>query len=183
MQLRRNIIIGLDPGTNNFGFSVMKFVRGRPVILETGLLTNTVNYLTNDVFLQLARKFCRVVKYLIEKWGPFRIIVERFINRGRFFAALVEKISIMIGMIERICRRYKVHLLLVTAAAWKNQFHRTVPSELKLIYKQFKPLPPHCIDSALLSMYGYTKIDTYRYFRVRLLHRIKRKWQTSTPNA
>jgi Holliday junction resolvasome RuvABC endonuclease subunit len=181
--MAHSIIIGFDPGINNFGYAVVKFTNHRPKILDFDLLASTVKELTNDVFLIQCQAFALLVKSIIKKYGPKRLIMERFINRGRFFAALVEKISVMIGIAQQICSKAKVTLLVVTSASWKNAFQRETKQDLKVIYKTYKPLPPHCIDSLLLTLYGYTKLNSYTDFNFKLLRRARRKWLRLMQNA
>jgi len=177
------IIIGLDPGKHNFGVAVVRFRHNRaPKLLTTFLLRESVQSLLHEDFHQACDLLRRSMRQLLREHRPKRVIIERFLNRGRFFGGLTELVSVMIGIIWSVGRQLRVPVVLTTAAAWKNKFQRERQVKLADIYKAVKPLPPHCLDAALLAVYGYSRQYNYGELNLqRFLRRERQRWQRGKP--
>lgn len=172
-------VIGLDPGKNNFGVGVVRFsAKHKPKIIYSTMLTAAIKSLLHGDFHIACQLFRQAVRELIIKFRPWRIIVERFLTRFRGFGNTGELIGVMIGIIWGLAKRYKIQLILTTAASWKNQFHRDTNVQLKDLYKAAtRPIPVHCIDASLIALYGYSKVETYRQLNVtKFFYRERQRW-------
>jgi len=164
-------LLTFDPGTKNFGVSATSIVKGRPEILHLGLLKNPITDLKNGEREIQEYAFTREVLKLIRLYQPSTIVIERFQNRGRGMGALVEKVSYMIGLLARICRKNNIQLILYVASQWKNDIKRKTGKKMEEYYKHVKPNPPHVLDAFLLGMY-YAQVP----FHMKYLKRIA-KWE------
>jgi hypothetical protein len=172
------IVIGFDPGKNNFGISVVRFNRRhQPKIIKSFMLNEAIKSLLHGDFNQACLLFREAVRQLFKQFRPWRIIVERFLTRFRGFGNTGELIGVMIGIIWELARQYKIQILLTTAASWKNQFRRDTQLELKNIYKINKIIPIHCQDASLIALYGYSKVATYQQLNLtKFFRRECRRW-------
>lgn len=173
---RRLTILAFDPGKINMGFCVIRYNGKRYKIIKIGMFSQAINSLLQQQFAEQSKIFNAAIKKLIKQYQPDRIIAERFLNRGRFFGGTSELVGVMLGIIWGLANKYKIPLLLTTAAAWKNQFHRHTTFKLKQLYQQMKPLPPHCVDSGLIAVFGITKIDTYIGWQPRFFKKAHQQW-------
>jgi Holliday junction resolvasome RuvABC endonuclease subunit len=158
----RKIVLGIDPGKNNFAISVVRFGKSQPKIIHNAMLDQAIKSLLHGAFDTACQLFRRAVRQLIIKYRPWRIIIERFLTRFRGFGNTGELIGVMIGIIWSLAKRFRVQMILTTAASWKNQFHRDTTVKLKDVYKNHQPIPVHCLDAALIAVYGYSRVATYQ---------------------
>ena len=168
-------ILSFDPGTKNFAYSIIKNGKCK----EIGFLNPTVNDLKNELFMLLVRKFLRQIKRLVQKHKPDFVIAERYMVRGRFNGAQAECVNVMLGLIAFICQKLRIHFQLITAAVWKNQFHRDIgPKSLVTHYKMVKKMPPHVMDATFIGLYAkeakYTKKSIKRNMTI-----LEELWTTS----
>lgn len=158
-------ILGCDPGTANFAFSVTRVKIKEPFrykILETGMIHNTVRDLTGLLNDQ-KEAFKSELNALIDKYGVNIIVAERFMNRGRN-GNTGELVSFMLGLMSEIP---DTHLTLITAAQWKNAFNRV--QDLKALYKE-SSLVAHRIDATCISIYGasmYLDVPAFKFLEDR----------------
>jgi Holliday junction resolvasome RuvABC endonuclease subunit len=171
-------VIGFDPGKHNFGVAVVQFTPAtRPKITLTRMLDEAIKSLLHGDFDQACQAFARAVRRLFRRFRPWRIIIERFLTRFRGFGNTGELVGVMIGIIWSVARKFNIQVILTTAASWKNQFSRDTALQLRNIYQQCKPLPPHCLDAALLAVYGYSKVASYQRLNLhKFFHREIKRW-------
>ena len=142
------LIFGADPGSRNFGASLVGVVRGAPVVYANSVLNFPVNDLIS--FNGTAAKFLEE----LDQWmahKPNGIIAERFQTRGNG-GPLIEMVGSMLGLMHQ----YKVPMKLTVASAWKNAFNRRFDVDLKEIYPTTS-VEPHQLDACLLAIYGLEK--------------------------
>ncbi len=144
------LMLGCDPGSKNFGISLVGVRRGKPVVYANGVLNFPVNDLIN--FNGMADKFLNE----IDDWMAFKpdaIIGERFQSRGgSSMGPLIEQVSVMLGLMHQ----YGVPMKLTVASAWKNAFNRRFQTDLKEIYPTVS-VQPHQLDASLIAIYGLEK--------------------------
>jgi hypothetical protein len=136
--------LGLDPGTKNFGFSLVEHDTIKWRILECGMMENTLYDFGDD--------FKNQINWFIDEIGPMlskadHVVMERY--QPRFKAAQIEYINCMIGIVAMLHKSTRI----VTAASWKNK----LPFKLKDLYDK---KTDHVLDATLMAMLdsGY-KID------------------------
>lgn len=143
-------LVGLDPGKNNFGFSVVKVKFEPPFrykVVTTGLVENVVYDLTKGIRFQ-SRPFKKEVSSLLRSNGADVLIAERYQNRGRMMGNTIELVNYMLGVMDSL--RVQDYVV-ITASQWKNAFNRHY--DLKEFYKEI-PLVPHRVDATLIALYG-----------------------------
>jgi hypothetical protein len=143
------IILGLDPGKNNFGAAVSKIdikTGLRSKVLHTRMIENAIIDLTGNIDKE-RKKFSKELSKIIKEFSVDVLIAERFMTRGRFSGASTEYISFMLGIISTINKETRF----ITAAQWKNAFNKITP--LEDFYSEI-PIVPHKIDAALISLYA-----------------------------
>lgn len=154
-------VLGTDPGTANFAFSVTRVKINAPFrykVLKTGMIENTVRDLTGLLDKQ-SEAFKKEIKALVKEYDVDVIMAERFMNRGRN-GNTGELVSFMLGLMKEI---KGTHLTLLTAAQWKNAFNRI--QDLKALYKE-SSLVAHRIDAACISIYGasmYLDVPAFKF--------------------
>jgi Holliday junction resolvasome RuvABC endonuclease subunit len=153
LDTRYKIILALDPGVNNFAWSVIKNDR----VYRCGFVQDPVKDLTGDSLMAELKIYRKEMLALIKKYKPQALIAERFMVRGRWLGATCEKINIMLGVLADICVAKKIDLYLITSALWKNSFNRAYgAATLNNLYKTAKKdlkMPAHIIDSTLIGYY------------------------------
>lgn len=150
------VILGLDPGTKNFAFSIIKVQpwitpKGTTLkveVVETGLLNNTVldtKHAKSQLMMFLAEIGC-----IIER--PNRlcnaIVVEQYQSRGHG-TKLLELVNIMIGgLFTRFDYR---EFNFFSAASWKTAIKQKF--DLDGEYKRIT-CTAHEVDATYIAMYG-----------------------------
>lgn len=134
------MILGLDPGVQNFAYSVTY----EGILIDSGLVQNTVTDLKKGVYKQI-NSFLQELHWLPE---CNKIYAERFISRG-LRGHQGELISVMLGA---ICTHYDATLMV--SSTWKNEVNKAF--DLRMCYKAFAVVP-HLIDATLISMWGTDK--------------------------
>lgn len=143
-------LLGLDPGKNWFGYSVVKVKFDPPFrykVVTTGLVENVVYDLTKGIRFQ-SRSFKREISGLLRSHGADILIAERYQNRGRMMGATIELVNYMLGVMDSL--RVQDYVV-ITAAQWKNAFNKHY--DLKEFYREL-PLVPHRVDATLIALYG-----------------------------
>ena len=145
-------VLALDPGSRNMGISVVALNSHKKLrVMANAIVTNPIYDLT--AFGSQADAFLAELDQWIAVYKPNGIIIERFQTRG-LLGPLIEIVSIMIGLIGR---RYGVPVKLVTAATWKNEFHRRFETcTLDDLYKESRTTP-HQLDSCFMGVYALEK--------------------------
>ncbi len=144
-------VLGLDPGTTNFGWSVIEVSDRLGVkVLGVGLVKNTIKGLTGNLE-QDYRAFKDEIYSLLMEQRPNVIVAERFMSRG-MKGTTIEAVNIMIGGLMSISQEEGPDdTRLVTAAQWKNELNKVV--NLETVYQTCKPLTAHECDSMMIALY------------------------------
>lgn len=169
-----NVVLGCDMGKNTFTISAVAYNR-TVKILDSFSFPNTILGLTEDKLKVCYSKFVSSFIKIIKKYKPSYIYAERFMVRGRMHGASCELISYMMGIMHRICVKYKIVFIPITAAQWKNSLNRVLPyppkvkktkgdTPLKAWYRYIKPTQPHFLDSSMIGIYGVCKIKDKNLF-------------------
>lgn len=147
-------VLALDPGSRNMGISIVALsAKGRLRVMANSIVTNPVYDLT--CFGPQRDEFLAEIDQWVELYKPNGIIIERFQTRG-LLGPLIEIVSIMIGL---LAARYRIPVKLVTAATWKNEFHRRfadINVTLDEMYKLSRTTP-HQLDSCFMGVYALEK--------------------------
>lgn len=144
-------ILALDPGTSNFGWSVLYSDSLTSIqIKETGMLRSTVKDLKTDVSSQI-NYFEKELDNVIRKWDINAVAVERFMARG-MKGVTIELVNIMLGVTLARLNDGKRKLLVMPASQWKNEFNRH--SSLDKLYELAKGCSVHQLDSVGIGVYG-----------------------------
>jgi hypothetical protein len=161
-------VLAFDPGSRNMGISVAAVnAKGTIKIMANSIVTNPIFDLTSfglqrDIFIQEIAKW-------IEVYQPNGIIIERFQTRG-LLGPLIEIVSIMIGIISG--RWPHIPIKLITAATWKNEFHRRFERvTLEDLYKESRTTP-HQLDACFMGVFALEKglRTTFDYDPVKIMH-------------
>ncbi len=146
---KRIVYLGLDPGTQNFAWSVLS-KSGR--VKNTGMLSSTIKDLKGGV-KESMETFVHDIQFLCDHYKVTHIGIERFMTRGNK-GVTIELINQMIGgLIHYVTSNRKgTHIKLITAAQWKNNVNKN--QSLEAIYKLAnKTLTVHQIDSIGIASY------------------------------
>ena len=154
-------ILGLDPGTKNFGYAITSFDietgAFKPVL--AGKIQNPVTHM--DETVQQTSTFLKEIGDIIDNHNISYIVAERFLNRGRFNGATGEYVSFMLGSIatyllnnNRIKALYIVH-----SGTWKTAYNRLSNSKkfLDRVYK-YTLSEPHELDAYLLTHFCFKEL-------------------------
>ena len=142
-------ILSLDPGSKNCGISLIAVNENLKVrVVANSLFTDPVNDLVS--FNAARTKFLSEVDRWVTCFDPQGIAIERFQARG-LLGPLSEQVTSMIGLLGGKYERLPMKLL--TAAVWKNAFHRRFDVELDELYK-LTLTTPHQLDSIFIGIYG-----------------------------
>lgn len=144
-------ILALDPGTSNFGWSVLYASSPNDIqVKETGMLRSTVKDLKTDVSSQI-KYFEKELDNVMNKWEINAVSVERFMARG-MKGVTIELVNIMLGVTLARLNDGKRKLLVMPASQWKNEFNRH--SSLDKLYELAKGCSVHQLDSVGIGVYG-----------------------------
>lgn len=142
-------ILGLDPGSTNFGYAVIKVSVGKRFqykVLENGKLTCQLRSLKGDVMPSI-NLFKAEVRKILRRHKPTHLIAERFMTRG-IKGATIEYISVMLGVLTQLGIK---NIKFITAAQWKNRWNRHY--KLDDFYKQVC-IEDHQVDATNIALYG-----------------------------
>lgn len=155
------IILGLDPGTRNFGWAVTRFTDKGFEPLYAGKIVNPV--VTMDDTVTQTRTFLTEIEGIIAKYKPDYIVAERFLNRGRFNGATGEYVSFMLGVIALYVLKGKrvkgFHI--VHSGTWKTAYNRLskVKGVLDKTYA-YALCEPHELDAYLLTHFIHKEVGS-----------------------
>lgn len=154
------IIIGLDPGTKNYAYSIIEVspwitskgstLKVNPI--KTGILCNTITSLSdvqktmNAYLMEIGMLFSDPT-YVCEG-----IVVEQYQSRGSQ-NKLLELVNLMLGGL--ITRYDYIPLSIFSAASWKKSIKQRfdLDGEYKII-----TCTPHEMDATLIGVYGAFKL-------------------------
>jgi hypothetical protein len=141
------LMLGMDPGSRNFGISLVGLSGKKIKVYANSVLMHPVNDLIDfvsarEIFLdEIATWFQHEVK---------GIIGERFQTRG-IGGPLIEQVSAMLALVS--CAYRDKWFKLTTASTWKNKLNRRFDIDLKEIYPQVLT-QPHQLDATMIAIYG-----------------------------
>lgn len=155
-KINKIIILSLDPGVVNFGYSVLEIKKPFSIRIHiSGMLCNTIYDLTQDT-LEQNILFSNEINSIIKKYNIEAICIERYQSRG-MGGSTIESVNQMIGCIYRIyTSTYRKRKCLLfkqpVPSQWKNFLNRHGKIKLEDFYLMVNCLP-HQIDSVLLGIY------------------------------
>ena len=193
------IFIGADPGTSNFGYSVISCKRKSIELIECGMFKATITNLTKNAAKPPKSKRRKTkpveliqpitVQYpeyreawldLLTTYAPVKITAERFQSRGYQGSSVIEAVSLMNGILLRLCDEHNSQLEMHIASTWKNSLNKflSVNKPCKLesldeIYDSCKPFPNHIIDSIFINIYGMLGYKNKKWGDLNLVKLIK----------
>lgn len=165
---KRVHILALDPGTNNFAYSVVRIrselsdsgrVIGR--VLHRGLIHSALRTLNNPpVEREELDGFLGALNHILEAYPIDVIIAERYMLRRGSGGNAIEAINQMIGVIRTLGYPFKM----IPASQWKNATHR-MGHDLEGAYKSLgavaaqrkrdpERITVHEVDAAHIGLYG-----------------------------
>lgn len=193
-KLGKIYVLGNDPAPNNYGFCLASFKNdGTYKVITCGVLKNTLQDLKQDVRDQLYVFLDELSS--IKKYDKVtHLVIERYLNRGKFGGTTNETVNQMIGALV-LGSEQNVEVIEITSSMWKNSCNRhfvldTVKEKgpkLKKgevsLYKEANKskVPNHVIDGFLQAAYTADKIlgnNTYKKLgnskeRTALVRRLK----------
>jgi Holliday junction resolvasome RuvABC endonuclease subunit len=146
------IIFAHDPGTRNYGYSIVEGeavdkTRIRFRVLENGLCPHTIITLKDHKQRRREKNdYMEWVAEKIEEYQPYAMIAERYMTRG-ISGPTIESVNMMLGILQSFNKRDKY----IPAATWKNAVTRS-GIELREWYK-FCRVAPHPLDATLIGIY------------------------------
>lgn len=151
MNTENFVVMGLDGGKTNFGYSVacISFIRKKLKVelLETGIVPCPIN----DIKVASVQRkvFIKWFRAKVKEFGVTDIIAERFMTRmGSSMGTTIECIAFMYGAIDQVFGEATY----IPAAVWKNQVNKVV--DLDAWYKDPKyTKTPHELDAVLQAIY------------------------------
>lgn len=161
-------ILGIDPGTNNFAYSVHEITSVKNGVVTTkplqrGLIFNTVRDLRSRAPRNELPDFIANVMTIIEKYPISMWIAERYMIRPGAGGSTIESINIMLGALAQVL--HPLPFRLIPASEWKNAVQRSGHHTLVDLYqvlgaedsvKVTRPdqITVHEIDACHIAEYG-----------------------------
>lgn len=140
-------ILSIDPGIQNFGYSVINIETSKVIICKK--LINPINEFNNKNKLNA---FNEEIDSIIKLHNIKEITAERFLVRAKHLKGIsTELIAFMLGILSTKC-----DTKLITAAQWKNWINSNDKELLNSIYILYNHLETHQIDSILIGYYVYS---------------------------
>lgn len=180
MKSKTVTILALDPGTGNYGYSVLRgsLVRGVPPrldILKFGRLHHTVREIKMGLNAQV-NGYLTALSDLHDEYQFTHVIGERYQSR-RMGGTTIESVNIMIGLTLGFCKAQQLPCKFIPASQWKNEMSRNGLS-LEAMYEGVRPfrITPHAVDASSIGEYGAYHLVGLKPFveSVNDKHRIKR---------
>ncbi len=141
-------VLGLDPGSRNFGIALVGLRDGKPKVYANSVLVHPVNDLIN--FPRASDEFMAEIARWMAIVPISGIVGERFQTRGNG-GPLIEQVSAMLGLIRG--RYPNIPIKLTVASAWKNKIRRRFDTDLRDIYPDVD-VQPHQLDASLIGVFG-----------------------------
>lgn len=155
-------VLGMDPGTNNFAYSVIQFKKDGSAyrIVEKGMIKNPIKEMNGFGVGKDMVKFLAEIRSLKRKHKADFAIAERFMTRGHG-GTTIEAISAMLGIVGTV---FGTQVCFISAAIWKNAWNKHY--DLKGFYGELQPygIPTHVIDAVSIGLYGATSLLDVPHF-------------------
>lgn len=156
-------MLGLDPGTAHFAYSVVELTGKRLKVLQHGMFNTTIKQLKDSKQYRQQRKQFQDGMIALHNQFQFQLIIaERFMPRGQIagMGNAQELIPMMLASLE--CMEL-APILFISAAAWKNEVKRN-NIDLKELYLYYKgSITAHQIDATHMAVYGIHKYAKLPY--------------------
>lgn len=164
-------ILGLDPGTENFGLALVHFKGATADVKKVCMVKAKIKELKDWKLLQLeAGAHRHEIQRHVRSAKPHHIVVERYIPRQRGLTN--ESVNYMIGhIVFRACKT-DMQVMLVMAASWKNKMNSIF--DITALYK-LAGVKDHMCDAVLMALYCANKQglhDIEQYRKVSVLKRL-----------
>ena len=173
-------VLCLDPGSVNFGWSVIKIKNRKWSIVKCGMIRNTIKDLKGEEYEKSIDAFAVEFSWMLTKARPTHVFAERYTSRIR--GTTIEAVNGMLGTASILTRAYnrKTMLRLVMAANWKFRIKKIM--DLESYYKTVG-VPDHVVDSCFLGLYNCElflglNIDQFKFKtnQARLRKELERKF-------
>lgn len=154
-------LLGLDPGSDNYGYCVLRVKNVAKGVLtclpvQHGRLLSTIRTLTSaSVIDSQQSQYEGELRGLIEKYEITHVIAERYMLRRGTRGTTIETVNIMLGILLGMGLPVK----LIPASQWKNAA-TAAGIELEQVYAELKPIgiTPHQIDACHIAAYGASQL-------------------------
>lgn len=147
-------VLGLDPGTSHFAYSIAEMHGKRLKVIQHGMFHTTIKQLKESrLYREQRKQFQAGMKALHDQFHFQLIIAERYMPRGQFAGKgnAQELIPMMLAALD--CMEL-APILFISAASWKNAVKRN-NLDLASIYLNYKGvITPHQIDATHMAVYG-----------------------------
>jgi hypothetical protein len=141
-------VLGMDPGSRNFGISLVGIHKGKIKVFANSVLMHPVDTLVE--FGQAKEKFLAEIATWMALVPVNGMVAERFQTRGNG-GPLIEQVSVMLGLLAGTYPQIPIKLTI--ASAWKNKFNKRFDCDLKEIYPEVA-VQPHQLDATLIGVFG-----------------------------
>lgn len=165
------VLLATDPGSRNFGYSVLKVERGRVTVVECGMLGGLLRDLKSDIMAP-RDTFKKAWFGLCRKHKPNELTAERYMSQRQGLSN--EFVNWMLGA---MWFSSPVTMTVYNAATWKKRANdwlaptfpvvepvttgrkkKKGPTPIEQFYKQVGTAakggaPDHCIDATLNGLY------------------------------
>lgn len=166
------VILAHDPGTRNYGFSIVRGSlaarRLRFRILQYGLVQTTIDDLKGNALQEKGEVYLTAMRGLQEQFSPGAVIAERYQPRGVSGQTTIECVNIMLGSMFTVF--HPVPFKVLPASEWKNALRRT-GVDLDAVYQdQMKDIKAHRltnheIDACLIGVFGLNRLARFKGFQ------------------
>lgn len=148
-------VLATDPGSTNFGWSLLTYARGQVQILECGLLTGMPTDLKVEMTEQ-RETFMKSWRALHRRCAPDVVTAERYMSQRQGLSN--ERINYVIGAIWATAT---TPLYVYNAASWKARLKTILGGDKQAIEHFYKEVgttgesgvKDHAIDATLNGMY------------------------------
>lgn len=144
-------ILALDPGTSNFGWSVLEVALPfKPRLLASGLVQRPVTEIIGQHVGDQIETLLREIGEIAQEFSIDHLIAERYMARG-MKGSTIELVNCMLGALVARSSVKSQNIKLIPAAQWKNEFNRIY--NLDEFYKSVNCVD-HQADASLIGLYG-----------------------------
>jgi hypothetical protein len=143
-------VIGLDPGSRNFGIAAIGIKGTKVFVAATSVLTNPLNDMVN--VNKPRADFLAEIERWVSLFQPVAFVGERFQTRGNS-GPLIEYCSLMLGLVAGAYPSLPFKLTI--ASAWKNRVQKRFGKSLRDDVYPVSSAEAHQIDAALIGVFGF----------------------------
>ena len=146
-------VLALDPGSTNFGFSLLEVNNGKLRLVACGLLDKTmlVHSLNEQTLSAATATFKAAFEKLVRSTRADCISAERYLIQRR--GTTGESVNMMLALMS-VCGK---PMQIFMAATWKAKLKKHLGCKLEEVYKIThsggKLVPDHAIDATMQGMF------------------------------